>query len=171
MLAELTDWYFYDGSATKRGLPPLVAHVPHRILLIDDDSMALFVMAEVVRRRLPAVTIDLAPNPGVTFILLASANYDVIVSEIRLPGMNGIDLLKTIKGIRPESMVVLVSCEASLRDEAMQHGATGFVKKPIVIEQFVSVLMKSLEQARLHQILRDRNRHSVLQDTVRRAGS
>jgi DNA-binding NtrC family response regulator len=139
-----------------------------RILLVDDDPTALFAMAEIVRRRLPAVTIDLAPSAAVAFVLLASANYDVIVSDIRLPGMNGIDLLKAVKGIRPESMVVLVTaCEAGLRDDAMQHGATAFLEKPIVIEQFVSVLMKSLEQARLHQLLRDRNRRSVLEDSVR----
>ncbi|MGA0540670.1 sigma-54-dependent transcriptional regulator [Neotabrizicola sp. VNH66] len=120
-----------------------------RILLIDDDDEM---------RRSTAQALDLA---GFTVEPLASAEEGLalagpgfngaVVSDIRMPGMDGMTLLGRLQEVDPEIPVVLVTghAEVPLAVEAMRRGAYDFIEKPFVVQELASVLRRAMDHRAL----------------------
>jgi DNA-binding NtrC family response regulator len=119
-----------------------------RLLVIDDDPAGRAALSETLRLHFADALVETASTADRALILMATADFDVVVSDIRMPGMSGMDFLKELKALRPETLVILVTgCEDSLRDDALEHGAYAFFQKPIRTEEFIPVVRTALESA------------------------
>ena len=73
---------------------------PH-ILLVDDDPALLEALSEMLQLRMEEVVVDKAESAGRALEWIAAKNYETIVSDIKMPGMDGLALLARLREIRP----------------------------------------------------------------------
>jgi len=100
---------------------------------------------------------DVVTAPGVREATLAveADDFDVVISDVQMPGGSGIDLLRTVKEIAPETVVVMITAFATTETaiEAMKQGAYDYVTKPFQVDELRLVLEKALEK----KLLTDEN--------------
>jgi DNA-binding NtrC family response regulator len=136
--------------------------VPTRLLVVDDDAATLLGLSDGLQSRLVETHIETASSAERALILMALERFDIILSDVRMPGMDGLSFLKEIKALCPETIVLLMSgCAAERRDEAMQLGAWSFVEKPLVLDDLVASLQRAIRDARLVRDLRESNKQSI----------
>ena len=88
----------------------------------------------------------LAENGHSALIQLKKSMFDLIISDIKMPDIDGISLLKKIKSINPEIPVIMITAFASANDavEAMKLGAEDYITKPFNIDELKIIIEKSL---------------------------
>src|SRR6201991_601592 len=124
-----------------------------RILVADDhDSLR----RGIVRALSDAHhEVDEAPNGNVAIERLHEGQYDLVLSDLKMGGSDGLDVLRTAKALHPTSAVILMTAFGSVHTavEAMKIGAFDYVQKPFEIEEMELKVEKALEHRRLrHEI-------------------
>lgn len=128
-------------------LPGRTTKLPYRILVLDDDENALSGIVELLRDAAYVVTgsetYDAAKR------LLAIGSYDLFVTDVRLRGFNGINLVRQSAADHPDMALVIISGydEPMMEIEAARYGAR-FVRKPIKPEEFVAACGECLSRVR-----------------------
>src|SRR6516164_11363689 len=119
-------------------------------ILIADDHDALR------RGLLRALTeaghdVDEAPNGNAAIEKLHESYYDVVLSDLKMGGSDGLDVLRTTKALHPTTAVILMTAFGSVNTavEAMKIGAFDYVQKPFEIEEMEVKIEKALEVRRL----------------------
>ncbi|WP_243545385.1 response regulator [Pseudodesulfovibrio tunisiensis] len=102
-----------------------------QLLLVDDESDFLIAYARRLARR--NVEVSTAPRARDAIEAIKAAHFDVVVMDVMMPGMSGIEALKTIKKIAPGLPVILLTghanSEAAL--QGMAYGAFDYMLKPV----------------------------------------
>ena len=120
-----------------------------RILLVDDDAAFLFAGRELLMAQSRAFHVDTAEDAEAALSAIRQQDYDVVVSDIRMPGLNGIQLLTECQRIRPDIPVVLITAyeDRQLETEAARLGAYAFLHKPLDSDTFASVVSRAALRA------------------------
>jgi len=118
----------------------------HRVLVIDDDEKLLTVYEGLLARRGFAVTT--CPDSTQVMPLLKSSAFEVVLLDIRMPGLEGSDLLPLIKKAFPELPVILVSAFCDETSAGYYHalGAFDMVTKPFSHEALLDTVGRALQQ-------------------------
>ncbi len=116
-----------------------------KLLLIDDDNVFLNSLKAVVEDI--GHDADVLDNPTEAVDKSKAGNYDLILLDIKMPGVNGIDLMKRFLADAPDTPVVIVSGQStiSIAVEAMKIGAYDFVEKPIERQRIEPVIKNALK--------------------------
>jgi DNA-binding NtrC family response regulator len=117
-----------------------------RILVVDDEASLLMTLA--ANLELEGFEVAEAKNAEQALAELRTREFDLVLSDIRMPGMSGVDLCRAIHQSRPELPVVLMtafSVESVVRD-AVNEGALLVLPKPFAIEQLVRILVSALRR-------------------------
>ncbi len=119
--------------------------VPH-ILIIDDDPVMLKALPEILRRQVQPLQITTFNSPHQALNIIAITDFDAIISDIKMPGMDGLTLLTEIHRINPELPVLMMTAEddREVLLRALRGGAYDFILKPIVDHDYV---VASLQRA------------------------
>src|SRR6516164_2753828 len=117
-----------------------MVNTPH-ILLVDDDTA-----------------------------LLQAHDYDAIVSDIKMPGMDGLALLAKIQELRPETPTLLITGhgEHQLAIQALRGGAYDFIQKPIDRDYVVAALQRAIQTHQLRRQVKEHQRALELRSEERR---
>lgn len=117
------------------------------VLIVDDDPALLEALPPMIGFRLANIDCETALSPEEALRLISTKHYDVIVSDIKLPGMNGLDLLRRIRSIRPQTPVVMMTGHGddTVRQAALSAGAVGFLQKPFDRDELVRQLQGALQ--------------------------
>jgi two-component system response regulator HydG len=126
---------------------PPGASDPRRILIVDDDPAVVEMLAAILRRAQGPYTVDTAATAAEALALLCWRRPDVVLLDIAMPGMNGLELLRQIRQVDPSIPVVMVTADPSDRafTEALQRGALAFLHKPFdvrYVEHLVAAALK-----------------------------
>ena len=118
-----------------------------RILIVDDDTALLEALPDAIALRMNGITIDTCETAPGALDKIQQTDYDVIVTDIKLPGMDGLELLDEIKLLRPGTPTVLITGhgERDLAVRALRGGAYDFVQKPIDRDYFVASLERAIQ--------------------------
>lgn len=110
------------------------------LLIVDDDRGAREGCREVCESL--GFVVFTAENAVTAMRLLATRSFDVVLMDVRLPGPDGLDLLSKIKGLHPETEVIMVSGHATVDSvlSAMKSGAYDFLRKPFHLEELKVLL-------------------------------
>lgn len=124
-----------------------------RILIVDDDTALLEALPRALKLRLNGIQIDTSDNAADALERIESTDYDAVVTDIKMPGMDGLAVLGEIKRLRPKTPTVLITGhgEHDLAVQALRGGAYDFVQKPIDREYFVASLERAIELRRLER--------------------
>ena len=117
------------------------------LLLVDDDATLLEVLFELFSRE---HSCDTAPTAEGAFDLLGSKEYDLVVTDISMPGMSGEVLLGYIKTNSPGTPVIFISGsqDRELAQRLKVKGAAGFLSKPFDLAEISERVARSLEGRR-----------------------
>jgi putative nucleotidyltransferase with HDIG domain len=122
-----------------------------RILIVDDEEMVCSLLA---RRLAKEGYFCLTANNGREALShFYKDQFSLIISDIKMPEMDGVELLKQVKAMDPNMMVIMVTAypELDLVVEAMRLGAYDFITKPVNLELVVHSVKKALEKKMLEQ--------------------
>ncbi len=119
-----------------------------KILIVDDEE-SLVETLQVLLKREGFDTI--AALSGSEAIEKLSESPDVVLTDIRMPKVSGIDVLAEVRSQRPDVPVVLMTAQASLQSaiQAVNQGAFYYVQKPFTNEELIAILRKALDFARV----------------------
>jgi two-component system NtrC family response regulator len=119
-----------------------------RILIVDDDAGSRAVLAEVLNRR--GYQVQEAPDGfWVSRALHAGAfPFDLVVLDWKMPGLDGLAVLRQLRSLTPETLVILISIapDEQLRLEAMSLGAIEVLRKPVNFDALASLLESALQR-------------------------
>ncbi len=127
----------------------------HAILVVDDEERLADVLAaalEDLGYRATAVT-----SAQAALAALEQTRFDLVLTDLRLPAMDGRGLLREVRGRWPELPVVIVTAFAAVRDavELVKEGAFDYIAKPFEIEDVAATIRRAL---RLADVVRDNER-------------
>ncbi len=120
-----------------------------RILLVDDEPNIVEILEIMLRDE--GLEVLKASSAREALAHLAESEFDIVISDIRMPDMSGVELLKEAKQITPETSFVLITAYASTETaiDALQHGACDYLTKPFKMEELLSIVRHSLEKRSL----------------------
>ena len=127
------------------------------ILIIDDEPALRKTMARILQNAGLEVTTAESAEQGLDY--LKSTEFDMILTDLRMPGMQGLDALKHIHANYPTLPVILFTAQPDVNSavDALRHGATDYMLKPIkpevMIERTRAILLERQREKRKREIL------------------
>ena len=117
--------------------------VMNKVLLVDDDEDLLFLIGEYLEAY--GIKFDLAESAAQARKRLKYSEYDLIISDLNMPGESGFDLFRSVSSRYPELPFVLMSGnrDPRLRREAVSMGICNFVEKPFLLSDLKRIITDS----------------------------
>ena len=121
-----------------------------RLLVVDDKDTMRELLARVLS---DAYEVTLAVSGSEAIAQVGSSLFDLVLTDIRMPGADGFEVLKAVKASSPSTEVVLMTAYASVGKavEAIKEGAYDYVQKPFDPDELSLVLARALERRRLRE--------------------
>ncbi|TMC91178.1 MAG: response regulator [Chloroflexi bacterium] len=125
------------------------------ILIVDDDPALLQALPLVLNLRLDGIEVHTTDSALEALKLIREYNYDAVVSDIKMPGMDGLELLEKIGEVRPDIPTLLITGhgEHDLAVRALRGGAYDFIQKPIDRDYLVAALKQRMVQKRTQELI------------------
>lgn len=138
-----------DVPRSSSEVPPGHAAGSGRVLVVDDQEQLRALLAEELTEA--GYQVSTAPDPPTALALIAGSGFDVVVSDIVMPGMNGIQFLTRIRKHDPELPVILMTGSPTLETAiaALEHGAAEYLLKPFKAEALLASVTKALRLRRM----------------------
>ena len=121
------------------------------ILIVDDEKNYLLVLEALLRDAgYEVITCD---NASEALEITTSHDLDLVITDMRMPGVDGMEFLVQLRGLQPEIPVIMMTAYATVEKavEAMKRGAFDYVTKPFKNEELILTIRKALEMHRLKQ--------------------
>jgi YesN/AraC family two-component response regulator len=124
------------------------------ILLVDDDKMLLDSIAMLLEYH--NYTVVKAENGNSALACINDHKFDLVITDVRMPDMNGLDMLSRMKEIMPDSFIKAIIITGYASDEipikALKFEVNDYILKPFNIDDFIASVNKAmLEVASIHQ--------------------
>lgn len=124
-----------------------------RILIIDDDAALLQALPQAIALRMQQTQVDTSDSALGGLQLVQDHEYDAIVSDIKMPGMDGIALIEQLQGCCPDIPTILITGhgERDLAIQALRVGAYDFIQKPIDRDYFITSLKRAIQTRQMRR--------------------
>jgi two-component system NtrC family response regulator len=121
----------------------------NRILVVDDDESLRRVME--VQLEQEGYSVASAASAQQTLTMLQLRSYDLVITDLKMPGLSGIELLKQIRSQYPETIIIILTAFGTVETavEAMKAGVYDYLTKPVHPEEMSLVVGRALEHLRL----------------------
>jgi len=140
-----------------------------RILIVDDDPQMRFFLAQALKKE--AYEVDIVADATGALQRVRSDSYALVLMDVRLPDMNGLDAVREVKKQDPKTVVIVMTAYGS-RDtalEAIKRGAYDYFTKPFKVEELRIVIRRALDKVelskqveKLKRQLRDREKFGLM---------
>ena len=114
------------------------------ILIVEDEETLRDSVTRIFIKE--GYSVDGAESAEQGLVLLDTHHYDVIISDIILPGMDGIEMLTRVREMNPDQIVIIITAYASLDTsvKALRAGAYDYIMKPIIHEEIKQIVRIAL---------------------------
>jgi two-component system response regulator AtoC len=121
-----------------------------RVLVVDDKENMLELLREALSGEHEVTT---APDGARALSLVAGQEFDVVISDVCMPGADGFEVLRAVKQSHRDTEVVLMTAHATVQSavEAMKLGAYDYLVKPFDVDQAAEIIGRALESKRLQE--------------------
>jgi DNA-binding NtrC family response regulator len=127
---------------------------PHeRILVVDDEEQMRDLLVKVLERK--GYQVSVCGNGADALAFLEREPADLVVTDVRMPGLSGMEALRAIKELNPEIVVIIMTAFGSIDQavQAVKEGAYDYINKPFKIDEMLLTIEKALEERRLrHEV-------------------
>jgi response regulator RpfG family c-di-GMP phosphodiesterase len=130
-----------------------------RILIVDDEVATCEVLAQRLSKE--GYSCVLAHNGKEALHHFYKENFSLMISDIKMPEMDGLELLKKVKTLGPQMMVIMMTgyAEVDTVVKALHFGAYDFILKPFDLDLVVFSVKKALDKKRLEEVVADYDQH------------
>jgi DNA-binding NtrC family response regulator len=127
---------------------------PPRVLAVDDEAVVCESIRRVLTEEGYSVATTTSPREGLE--LVRKETFDLLLLDIKMPEIDGIDVLRETRAVSPETEVVIVTGYATIQTavEAIKLGATDYLQKPVSPDQLVVSVARALERKHLLSLTR-----------------
>jgi len=117
------------------------------VLVIDDEE----IIRTSAKRILKDYAVSTAPSGKAGLKEIQQKNFDLVLTDLRMPDIDGLEVLKQVKEIAPETEVIIITGYGTIKTavEALKHGAYDYIEKPFTPEGLQNVVSRCLESKRL----------------------
>ena len=124
--------------------------MPQRILVIDDEVDMLMLLRMIIEDNTD-YEVETTNSPSESIKLLKEKAFDLIITDLKMPGMDGIELFDEFREIEPEIPVIIITAYGSIEtaDEALKKGVAEFITKPFRKDSILFTIERALELARV----------------------
>lgn len=138
------------------------ANTPSRLLIVDDDEAVRLLLQDLLEESGYAVRTARSGEEALQMIRVST--FDIIITDLRLSGMHGLELVKEVKAIDPGIDLVVMTGYASVNSavESMKAGAIDYITKPFNSDHIKMVVQKSLERREYQRLAQEREFYKVL---------
>jgi len=136
-----------------------------KILVVDDDSETLSLLSEIISKE--GYQVDAASSGESALEKISVEAPDIVITDLQMPGMDGLTLLAAIRMRLPDTLVILATAYGSLKTavDGIKAGAFDYLSKPFIVEEIRLLVRRAIEHKQvrtenqaLRQQLRDRYR-------------
>ncbi|MEW6615599.1 MAG: response regulator [Thermodesulfobacteriota bacterium] len=116
-----------------------------KVLLVDDEEEFVTTLSE--RLSLRGIETEVAYNGENALAKINQISPDIVILDVMMPGLSGLDVLRQIKAILPDIPVILLTGRGSTREgiEGMKQGAFDYLMKPIDIEELIKKMNEAMK--------------------------
>jgi DNA-binding NtrC family response regulator len=126
-----------------------------KILVIDDTKNIKMMIGKILSTE--GYQVDLAENGHEGLVLFNNTEYDLVLLDIRMPHMNGTEVLKLIKENKPDTSVIIITAYPTIKNavDCIKLGAVDYLRKPFSAEKIKHVVEKIIERDNLTSLNTD----------------
>ena len=149
-----------EAGAPGAQLPGGPDRADGRILVVEDDADAASYVLHVLRHR-GGFTVTHTVDPAAALDRVRAENWDLVITDVEMPGMSGIELLEQVREISPQLPVAVLTAHPSVdyAVQALRNSADEFLEKPVAPGRLVDVVASLVAKGRA---AREATRQSVL---------
>ena len=120
------------------------------ILVIDDEIDMLMLLRMIIEDN-TAYEVETTNSPTEGIKMLRERDFDLVITDLKMPGMDGIELFDEFRDFKPEVPVIIISAYGSpeTADEALKKGVADFITKPFRKDSILFTIKRVLELARV----------------------
>jgi len=120
-----------------------------QILIVEDDVKMRTALREIMFKE--GYSVETVGTGEAALAKIGTTNYDLVITDLKLPGIDGMDILKAIRKSRPEISTVMITAYATVDTavEAMKEGAEDYIAKPFNLDEIRIIVKKVLERKAL----------------------
>ena len=128
------------------------------VLVVDDDHAVLETLGNLLKTS--GYQVELAANGHEALARLMATDFEVVLLDIRMPDISGLDLFPQIREAHPDAAVIMFTAvdDVSTAVEAMQQGASDYITKPVRLQELLVKIEKAREKRSLAIQLKDHQR-------------
>jgi DNA-binding NtrC family response regulator len=117
-----------------------------RILIVDDEEDLVSTLQRLLQHEFPGSRVDVAFSGEEGLSWLAARSYDLLIADFRMPGFDGLELIKGVRYLDTRVPIVLMTGygSMSIREEADQLGVNLYIAKPFDVDKMLSAVRKLL---------------------------
>ena len=137
-----------DGQRTQSGGPSPASPPAHlgrpRVLVVDDEASIRDLLAKTL--ALAEYDVDTAGDASTALSRVRASEYNLLIADLRMPGMDGLTLIKQVKRIRADLPVIIITgfSSESSAIEAVNLGVAGYLRKPFRVPEVLAAAAKAL---------------------------
>jgi DNA-binding NtrC family response regulator len=130
--------------------------MPERILVVDDEPNMLRLLKTILMDK-TGYEVTTTNNPLEVNKMLQEDHYDLVITDLKMPLVDGIDLIGIVKGIDATMPIIVITAYGTIEtaEEAIQKGAYDFITKPFRKETILITMKRALEWKRMQGELAD----------------
>ncbi len=139
--------------------------MPEKILIVDDEPDMLKLLSMILRSKTP-YEITTTNNPVEALELAKHGGYDLLLTDLKMPGLEGIELLDAVKKVDEDIPVIVMTAYGSVESatETLAKGGFDFITKPFRKEQILVTIDKALKWLKVqreNRMLREQLKHKA----------
>ncbi|MEE9193369.1 MAG: sigma-54 dependent transcriptional regulator, partial [Thermodesulfobacteriota bacterium] len=138
----------------------------HNILVVDDDLIECNSIAELLKHE--GYYVESASDGEIASGKLVQGSFDIVITDIKMPGLTGFDLLKQVKKKHPETLVILITGYGQIEDAvtAIKRGAFDYITKPFNDNTIRTIVRQAIEQQILQNTTTSERQTNINVDCV-----
>ncbi|RJP46361.1 MAG: response regulator [Desulfobacteraceae bacterium] len=122
-----------------------------RLMVVDDEEKVRKYLSRLLKNR--GFQVETAADGATALTMIKENDFDVVLLDVLMPGMDGIAVLKEIKKLKPLTEVIMLTGNASVETgiEGMRLGAFDYLLKPVDLENLYLCLKEAMEQKKIRE--------------------
>jgi len=125
-----------------------------KVLIVDDDAELRENLSEILKGA--EYYTDMASSGRGALEKITAGDFDVVLLDLMMPGMSGMDVLNEIRKIKPKTKIIMITAFATIENavNAIKKGASDYISKPFKIDELITTVRRVLEEAKFENSLK-----------------